>query len=418
MMKATFRRAIKAVARFLLSAIPVFALVTLLHAQPAGTMHLVAPPEPVPADFFGMHIHRVADATPWPMVAVPAWRLWDAHAAWPDLEPVKGRWMFNALDKYLALAAEHHTRVLLPLGLSPQWASARPEENSVYHPGYAAEPRDMEDWRNYVTAVATHCKGRVAAYEIWNEPNEKGFWTGDTDRMVALTREAAAIVHKIDPHALVVSPSATMNAGVDWLTQFLRQGGGQYVDAIGFHFYVAPRPPEAMVPLIQRVKQVMEDAGVGEKPLWNTETGWMAPKPFPSEDLGAAYLARAFILNWAAGARAFYWYAWDNHTWVSLQTTEADSRTLRPAGRAYKVIQEWMAGAALSGCNQDAEHTWTCQLTRAGVTRWIVWNELGDRSFQIPAAWHARTATPLLGEPQAIQGAKLEIGQAPVLVAG
>ena len=79
----------------------------------------------------------------------------------------------------------------------------------------------------------------------------------------------------------------------------MSHGGGQYVDVIGYHFYDAPHPPEDMVPLIQKVEQLMAENGAGNKPLWNTETGWPYPKPFPSDDLAAAYLARAYILNWA-----------------------------------------------------------------------------------------------------------------------
>jgi hypothetical protein len=403
--------------RFYLSLTALLGLAALLSARPARVERIVAPAEPVPADFFGMHIHRAASTTPWPSVPIPAWRLWDAHVAWIDLEPNKGRWNFATLDRYLALAQEHKTRVIVPLALSPRWATARPEEKSVYGPGYAAEPREMDDWRTYVTTVVTHCKGRVWAFEVWNEPNAKGFWTGTTQQMVALTREAREIVHHIDPHALVVSPSATLGPGVQWLTQFLSEGGGQYVDVIGFHFYVAPQNPEAMVPLINQVKKVMADAGVGEKPLWNTEAGWPAPKPFPSEDVAAGYVARSFIVNWAAGVKAFDWYAWDNHGWVAIESTEADSKTLRPAGRAFGVIQNWMVGKELKECDEDAARTWTCELTQSGNPQWIVWNESATPvTFAVPAAWHIHTMAPLLGERQSLRGPKIEIGQVPVLL--
>ena len=32
-------------------------------------------------------------------------------------------------------------------------------------------PEQLEDWKDYVQAMAEHYKGKVAAYEIWNEPN-------------------------------------------------------------------------------------------------------------------------------------------------------------------------------------------------------------------------------------------------------
>jgi Glycosyl hydrolases family 39 len=381
-----------------------------------GSVHLVPPQEPVPSSLFGMHIHHAGGVTRWPHVPFAEWRLWDAHTAWPELEPQRGQWNFQTLDAYLTLAKEHDTAVLLPLGLSPQWASSRPTEKSAYQPGNAAEPRSMDDWREYVATVVAHCKGRVQAYEIWNEPNSKPFWTGSVSQMVALTDAASAIIRRIDPQAIIVSPSATTSSGVEWLSQFLQLGGGQYVDVIGYHFYVAPQPPEAMIPLIQKVKQTMADYGVGNKPLWDTESGWPSPRPFPSEDLGAGYLARAYILNWAAGVQRFYWYAWDNHTFDVIQTTEEDNQTLTPAGRAYEITRNWLVGTRMDACNEGLDHIWTCQLTRNGASEWIIWNTAGTTSFPIPRSWNARRVTPLLGTSSAVATSDIEIGPVPELV--
>jgi len=303
-------------------------------AAPDELARLNAQLETIPPSFFGMHIHRAASTTPWPAVPVGEWRLWDAYVTWPYLEPKRGQFQFNILDKYVALAHEHNTGVLLPLALSPAWASARPLEKSVYQPGSAAEPNNIEDWRVFVRTVATRYKGQIDAYEIWNEPNLPQFCSASVDQVVNLTREASRIIHQVDPHAVVVSPSATETKGVAWLAEFLRKGGGQYVDVIGYHLYVNPQPPEAMLPLIEQIRQTMVDQGQGAKPIWNTEVNWFSPKPFPSQELAAAYVARSYILNWAAGIQRVYWYAWDNQA-VGVRTTEQDGRTLTPAGRAY-----------------------------------------------------------------------------------
>jgi hypothetical protein len=372
--------------------------------------------EPVIPNYFGLHIHHAADTTPWPAVPFAQWRLWDAYVAWPFLEPRKGQWRFETLDKDWELANHHGVGLLLPLGLSPDWASSRPDEKSAYHPGNAAEPKDLEDWRNYVRTVASRYKGRIHNYEIWNEPNLKEFWTGDVDQMIALTREASHMIHEIDPGATLVSPSATGPQGVDWLREFLAKGGGQYVDVIGYHFYVTPRPPETMVPLIGEVKRAMEENGIGEKPIWDTETGWAAPKPFPSPELAAAYLARAYLLAWSSGVRRFYWYSWDNHTWVTIQTTEADNRTLTPAGHAYAVIHDWLVGGRLDECREDAGHTWRCHLEHDGATEWIVWNPGGKKSIDLQDLHGAKSVTPLLGERRRLLGSNLEVSETPILI--
>lgn len=419
-----------------------FTSVNILFAPPVGDLWRLDPPvRPVPPSLFGMHMHYAGTATPWPAVPMAEWRLWDAYVSWADLEPQKGQWKFDTLDRYVAMANEHHAGLLLVLGQSPTWASARPQERSPYHPGNAAEPKDLDDWRNYVRTVATRYQGKIHEYEIWNEPSLKQFYSGTVDQMVVLTREASQIIHGIDPKTIVVSPSAVGPDGVNWLAKFLAHGGGDYVDVIGFHFYVTPQPPESMLALIRSVQRAMQDHGAQRKPLWNTETGWSHPKPFPSEELAAAYLARSYILNWAAGAERLYWYSWDNHRWVTLETSEADNRTLKPAGKAYQIIYQWLVGARIESCKEDPHHTWTCELhrdaaselhregaskltregaselTRDSTSQWIIWNPSGPQTFSAPEEWHATTITPLLDQARPLTHRQFTIGPVPVLVA-
>ena len=382
-----------------------------------GILHLVPDTGPVPASYFGMHIHNSATSTPWPAVPIASWRLWDSHAAWPDIEPQKGKWNFDKLDTYLRLAQEHHTLVLLPLGMSPKGASSRPDEKSAYQPGFAAEPTKMGDWDVYVRAVVGHCKGRVQGYEIWNEPNLSSFWTGHTEQMIAMTREAHDIIKSIDPNALVISPSATAsNHGDVWLNEFLEKGGGKYVDVIGYHFYTAT--PESMVPLITQARQIMAKNHAGSLPLWNTETGWAKPKPFPSEELGAAYLARAYLLDWAAGVQRFFWYAWENHSFVSIETTRADNQTPTPAGRAFETIQSWLLGAQIRSCDMAADHTWICALHRGDADEWVVWNPDHGTEMKVPPSWRATTITSLNGTPARLNSTTLQINEIPQLITG
>jgi len=391
----------------------------LPHGAPtdAGVVHLEPPSHAVQQSYFGMHIHRASSTTPWPAVPFGSWRLWDARTTWPDIEPQRGSWNFSVLDAYLKLAKAHHVQVLLPLGLSPKWASARPYESSIFGPGKAAEPRILSDWDEYVRKVAEHCKGKVQAYEIWNEPNFNVFWSGDTATMVELTRRAYQIIKHVDPKASIVSPSATASQrGNDWLKGFLAKGGGSYVDVIGFHFYA--ETPEKMVPLIAEVRQTMATNGIGAMPLWNTETGWSKPKPFPSEELGAAYLVRAYLLNWAAGVQRLYWYAWDNHGFSTIQSTYADDRTLTPAGQAFATVQTWLIGVQLQSCDMDAEHTWTCSLHGAHADRWVIWNPDREIEYTLPPEWHARTTTVLNGTPVKLTSAEVTVTKSPQLVEG
>ena len=391
----------------------------LFNSAFAGDLH--TPTAAIPSTYFGLHMHHLAYPvpTPWPSMPVPEWRLWDADVTWPDLQPDKRQWRFEKLDSYVSLAQQHGTGILLPLGGSPTWASARPQLRSNYQPGFTAEPANLDDWRTFVRTVVTRYKGRIQAYEVWNEPNLKDFWTGTTDQMLTLTKEASQIIKSVDPHAIVVSPSATADYGIPWLAEFLKKGGGQYVDVIGYHFYVNPHTklPEEMVPFIQNVRQVIAENNLENKPLWNTESGWLQPAHFESEEIAAGILARAYILAWAAGIQRFYWYAWDNRL-MAVKTYNEEDHTVTPAGYAYKLMQQWLVGAEMASCTESPDDIWSCQLNRSGKKQWIVWNPQGSRKFDVPKAWHVRSITPLLHDSKSLSESKIDIGPTPVLLTG
>ena len=388
---------------------------------------LVPPGDPIPRSLFGLHIHHLTGQTPWPRASFGSWRLWDAYAVWPNVEPQKGQWDFSRLDRYISFAESYGVEVLLPLGLTPSWASSRPREKSGYEPGNAAEPRDISDWREYVREVATRYKGRIHAYEIWNEPNLSDFFSGRPDTMLELSREAYRVLKEVDKTVTVVSPSAVGPSGIAWLERYLKMGGGAHADVIGFHFYVTPEPPEAMLELGERLRAVLRENHLAEKPLWDTEAGWLIEnrqsrvRPQNSSfskvltlEEASAYVARSYLLNWAMGIRRFYFYSWDSEVGG---LTEADGQTLKPPATAFAETEKWLVGAQMVSCISDRSGTWICELSRLGHRSWVVWNPARTAEFQIPAAWTANEERELSGRRLRLPPATaVSIGPAPVLL--
>lgn len=386
--------------------------------------------EPIPSSFFGLHIHRAAptDRFPqtsiWPNSEFGSWRLWDAMVSWPYLERAPSAWNFVLLDNLVSLAKKRNVEIILPLGLTPGWASARPYESSAYAPGNAAEPVDIENWKKYVQAVVTRYKGDIHHYEIWNEPNLKKFYSGNMEQMLTLAREAYLIIKEIDPSAVVVSPSPTGSSGPDWLEEYLSKGGGNYADVIGYHFYVSPKAPEEMIATFDNIQKIMAKHKISNKPLWNTETGWFIQNgdnsvipeqgikgKVLSVDEASAYIARAHILSWAHRVTKLYWYAWDN---TEMGLVEPDAQVLKKPAIAYSLLINWLAGAKLVHCTENSSMTWHCLLQRNDKAFYILWNVNGETYFKIPADWDVNTISNLDGNIADIVSRRIVIDKSPL----
>ena len=342
-------------------------------------------------DFFGMHMHRSEQAGNWPDVAFGSWRLWDSYSGWLWLEPTQGNWQFSKLDGYVERARESGVSLLLPLGVTPRWASARPDEAGIYGQGTSAEPADLERWRHYVRRVATRYVGKVAAYEIQNEANTTPFWTGGLPKLVELTRIAREEIRRVDPQALLVAPSGVgLDKRIAWVRDFLAAGGAQYVDAASFHLYHSPMPPEAMVPRVIEMREQLAAAGFDSIRLWNTEAGYYieakpdSPQPkwqanerpyVVSAETAGQYTVRSMLLARVLGFERFYWYAWDNDKFGFI---EPGSKRRRPNAHALERAITVLLRSDIKRCDRSTSGLWTCQLVMAnGKTARAVWTDAG-----------------------------------------
>jgi hypothetical protein len=383
----------------------------------AGPIKLTPPDKPIPREFFGLHIHRAFGTTPWPPVPFGSWRLWDAKVHWPQVETARNEWNWGILDREVELAEKHHVDLLLPFGETPEWAV-----HNRFHTAIVGDIGDLEDWRTFIRTQAERYKGRILYYEIWNEPNlPRNRDIGPPPRMLELAREAYATLKQVDPDIKVISPSPVNPNGLDWMERYFELGGAKYADIIGYHFYVYHRP-ESMLNLILPAKEIMRKYGLADKPLWNTESGWIRNPLTDRVDLveqAPGWAARAYILNWAAGVDRFYWYAWDDDGHDVIPFTEEDQATITNSARAYGEIQKWLVGARMESCERQADENWVCKLTReSGRSAWILWNEEHGAKFDVPKSWEVTTLTKLSGEQSPWSASKIDLGELPIMLEG
>jgi hypothetical protein len=169
---------------------------------------------------------------------------------WREVEGQgKGMWQWDIPDRMINQIEAHHLKVIVRLGTQPRWAasSAFPE---------ISPPDNLQDFYDYVFAIANRYKGRVAAYQIWNEPNLAREWGGrrpNPAEYAEMLKVGYQAVKAADPEAVVISAGMAPTTRHDdqampdiyFLQGLYDAGAAPYFDALGVHAAGFKSPPEA-----------------------------------------------------------------------------------------------------------------------------------------------------------------------------
>lgn len=257
--------------------------------------------------------------------------------SWKDMQPQPGTFDFSQFDLVAQMAAEYDIHLLPILLAVPAWASTAPPEliaeRGSLSPVDKYRPRDLNEWLTYVRTVVERYDGdglddapgspRMDYWEVWNEENLSQYWPPqpDVNEYFELLQATYTAIKEVDPTAKIVlgglSGSGVNAEGTGYLQQLYGLGGGDYFDVMSIHHYIHP----ALVDNIERLqssltatRQVMDENGDGDVPLWLTEIGWSdAPNAWgqatAAQDEIAAYLTRVFT---ELPADKIFWYNFRN----------------------------------------------------------------------------------------------------------
>jgi polysaccharide biosynthesis protein PslG len=363
--------------------------------------------------FFGLTVLNYQNMTP--ALTFGTTRTWDAWPAldWAEANSAAGTNNFAPLNAFIATAQSRDAQVIYTFGRTPQWASTSPGATGPYGPGQCAAPT-LSAWDQYVTSVVTNAAGRIKYWELWNEPDQAASYCGDIPSMVTMAQHAYAIIKKIDPSAVVLSPAASGESGATWLNSFLAAGGLHTFDVVAFHGYGGTQA-EQINKIVDDYRQVMSRYNLSALPLWDTEGSW-GDDSIGDDAHRAAFLAKYFFLQWSRGVDRVVWYAYDGAPqWGRL--IDATGKLL-PSGVAYGESYKWIVGATLTQpCSQDQSGTWTCSISRpGGYQAQILWNSTVKSSLNVKAPQQMTDYRDLTGSVHPIVGGTVPVQNLPILL--
>jgi len=262
--------------------------------------------------------------------------------SWQDIEGAgKGQYDWTNTDRIVDQVEQHGLKLIVRISQDPD------------RPFWAGKPpANAGDFADFLAAIASRYRGRIQAYQIWNEPNLAREWGGkhpDPAGYARMLKMAYSAIKAIDPNAIVVTagmaPTGTDNEiampDVKFYDLMYRAMGGVsdgYFDMLGVHAagYAAPpelSPDEAAANKpryggerffafrhVEDVRTIMERYGDQGKRVVILEFGWTTDPIHPDYAWHGANAGIDEALKGKYLVRAYQWAAEHWRPWIALMS--------------------------------------------------------------------------------------------------
>lgn len=350
---------------------------------------------------------------------------------WSRIEPEKGVWDFSYYDEYLENARAHGRKVLAILDYDTPWLHKGSDKSR------RIDPDELPLYLEYVRRTAERYGSEVGAFEIWNEPNTKRFWTGSDRDFFELVRQSLDVLDEVSPDTPVAVGSLfyhpLIGAGL-YLRKLINSGVLEKADALSLHPYTLS--PSVLEKRIKKARNLIESRGYSV-PVWITEAGFPTGGNYPNriktEEQGRI-IAESLTGLISSGAEMVIWYCmydsrnrediepgmssedffgilWPDHTWkpgafpYSILAGELENSLFLPGKTAF-------TGQNLSSLFQRQF------LSADGTEKTVMWSTGRDVILDYPSSEEEVMVVDLLtGDVESIsEHSRIVITENPVLL--
>jgi hypothetical protein len=247
-------------------------------------------------------------------------RLWDCGVTWKDIHLEPGVYDWSRLDWLVDLYSDRN--IVYVIAATPRWLATDPDAPHFapwLGPGTNSLPSDsdIDEFNTFVWHLTMRYKGRIKAYEIWNEPQLPDFMypynRKNRNRLAQMTKRAYRTIKRISPDTMVLSASVLprkSSGGMRRANRFLRalKKKGWPVDRITCHIY--PEVDEGSIKWAMYLADVRKSARKfgGPQLIWVTETNYNLLGDVIDGKKAEQYVKSTYEM---AGNSPIFWYGWN-----------------------------------------------------------------------------------------------------------
>jgi hypothetical protein len=179
---------------------------------------------------------------------------------WNEVAPSQGSYHWGRYDAAVDSLAAEGVHVCEVWHDTADWAKEGGKD-SLW-------PSDLRDIHDFARDAAAHFKGKVQAWEVWNEP-DIFFWPELADRFGGLVKASALGLKEGDPSVRVLQ-GALCSGVTSFACHLLESSPGAYFDTFNWHIYKDPTDYRAE---LDGYRGLFKQYGVAYKPSWVSEAG-------------------------------------------------------------------------------------------------------------------------------------------------
>jgi Cellulase (glycosyl hydrolase family 5) len=199
---------------------------------------------------------------------------------WSALEPAvageRNPQELAAIDRVVNGAAARGMKIELMIDSTPCWASTSPDRGDCSGSNPNSQkvtrypPANPQRYADVSTFLVARYAANVAAFEVWNEPDQANelYWAGPNKiaGYVALAKAVYPAIKQVAPKLPVLAGSFVGGNG-KWLQALYNAGLKGSYDALAVHFYDLPLSALTTTRAVQRKNG-------DSKPMWLSEFGF------------------------------------------------------------------------------------------------------------------------------------------------
>jgi hypothetical protein len=402
-----------------------FILSLLALLAPWRGTAIASPTQPAAISYWGMNLyltdrHRLQTGDNLGVLADTARAAgvrWTREALpWDLIEPSQDRFI-TAYDGSLKLTADKGFGIIGMLLTTPAWA--RDPSCRAPGPTYWCPPSNVQDYADFARWAVERYDGdgvadapgspRIAAWEIWNEPNDTLLWPdigADANarklRYGQMLVAAYAAIKQADPSAVVLIGGVYIYDGGCYQVcdgfNFLNADGGVFrqvpaarraFDVFSIHPYIpTDRPDAPQIPpkitvegRVRNSREWLDNPAIGrsDAPIWITEMGWCTTGGTcpggvqVTEEQQANYLTRSMVIAQQSGVQHTSWFQFEDGgnnpsaEWANaaiVRDYNGASYPAKPAYYAYRTLALTLGDAAPVGPGPVHQHTYMPEANR------------------------------------------------------